>query len=929
MTTPATSTAEGVETRTCNRCGMNETRPISMLKPTITRQPISQTVIAGEKVSFKVVATGATSYQWYYKKPNATSWTKSTKTTATYSLTAKETHNGYQYKCLVSNDAGSVWSDVAVLTVKTEPENELPVITKQPVSLTVFAGEKAVFNVEATNATSYLWYYKKPNTTTWTKSAKTTATYSLTAGTVHNGFQYKCLVSNDAGSVWSDVAELTVNELPENGLPVITTQPASTTVLAGEKVTFKVEATNAVSYLWYYKKPNTSTWTKSNKTTATYSLTAGTVHNGFQYKCLVSNDTGSVWSDVAELTVNELPENELPVITKQPVSLTVFAGEKAVFNVEATNVASYLWYYKKPNTTTWTKSAKTTATYSLTAGTVHNGFQYKCLLSNDTGSVWSDVAELTVNELPENGLPIITTQPASTTVIAGEKVTFMVVASNATSYQWYYRASSSGTWDTIKNNGTNTSYSINTTKAKHSGYQYRCLVSNDVGSVMSDTATLTVKSLPVITTQPASTTVNAGEKVTFKVEATNATSYQWYYRASSSGTWDTIKNNGTNTSYSINTTKAKHSGYQYRCLVSNDVGSVMSDTATLTVKAEPSAVLPIITTQPISLTANAGQSVSFKVTAINATGYLWYYKGPNDTVWTKSSKTTATYSLTAKEVLNGYQYKCQVSNNAGFVWSDIAALTVKVNLISVLPVITTQPASTTVNAGEKVTFKVVASNATSYQWYYRASSSGTWDTIKNNGTNTSYSINTTKAKHSGYQYRCLVSNDVGSVMSDTATLTVKAEPSAVLPIITTQPISLTANAGQSVSFKVTAINATGYLWYYKGPNDTVWTKSSKTTATYSLTAKEVLNGYQYKCQVSNDAGFVWSDTAVLTVKVSLTSVLPVMTTQPTSLTANAGQSVSPRAAAADTMSFLRYCKKPNATSWIKTTKTTPTYTTMA
>ena len=620
--------------------------------------------------------------------------------------------------------------------------------------------------------------------------------------------------------------------------PTITRQPISQTVIAGEKVSFKVVATGATSYQWYYKKPNATSWTKSTKTTATYSLTAKETHNGYQYKCLVSNDAGSVWSDVAVLTVKTEPENELPVITKQPVSLTVFAGEKAVFNVEATNVASYLWYYKKPNTTTWTKSAKTTATYSLTAGTVHNGFQYKCLLSNDTGSVWSDVAELTVNELPENGLPIITTQPASTTVIAGEKVTFMVVASNATSYQWYYRASSSGTWDTIKNNGTNTSYSINTTKAKHSGYQYRCLVSNDVGSVMSDTATLTVK-------------------------------------------------------------------------------------------AEPSAVLPIITTQPISLTANAGQSVSFKVTAINATGYLWYYKGPNDTVWTKSSKTTATYSLTAKEVLNGYQYKCQVSNNAGFVWSDIAALTVKVNLISVLPVITTQPASTTVNAGEKVTFKVVASNATSYQWYYRASSSGTWDTIKNNGTNTSYSINTTKAKHSGYQYRCLVSNDVGSVMSDTATLTVKAEPSAVLPIITTQPISLTANAGQSVSFKVTAINATGYLWYYKGPNDTVWTKSSKTTATYSLTAKEVLNGYQYKCQVSNDAGFVWSDTAVLTVKVSLTSVLPVMTTQPTSLTANAGQSVSPRAAAADTMSFLRYCKKPNATSWIKTTKTTPTYTTMA
>ena len=358
---------------------------------------------------------------------------------------------------------------------------------------------------------------------------------------------------------------------------------------------------------------------------------------------------------------------------------------------------------------------------------------------------------------------------------------------------------------------------------------------------------------PSISSHPSDLTVNAGTKVYFTVVASGKVgylNYQWYYRTSPTGTWNLVKNNGTEATFPL-VTKAMHNGYQYRCLVSNMAGSVYSNFATLTVNANP-----VIITQPKSQTANPGESVSFKLVASNATGYLWYYKASNASSWSKSNKTTATYTLTAKEALNGYQYKCKVSNDAGFVWSDVVKLTVN---SSAKPVITAQPKSQTANPGESVSFKVAAKNATGYLWYYKGPNASSWS--KSSKTTATYSL-TAKEALNGYQYKCKVSNDAGFVWSDIALLTVTASGK---PVITTQPTDATVKAGEKVTFKVVAKNATSYLWYYRKPNATTWTESTKTTDTYSLTAKEALNGYEYICKVSNDAGFVWSMGATLTV----------------------------------------------------------------
>src|SRR5271170_5189237 len=108
--------------------------------PSITTQPASQTVTAGQTASFSVVATGTSTltYQW---KKNGTAISGATATSYTTPATAAS-DNGTSFTVAVTNSVGSATSNAATLTV-----NVPPAITTQPVSQTVTAGHTVTFSV--------------------------------------------------------------------------------------------------------------------------------------------------------------------------------------------------------------------------------------------------------------------------------------------------------------------------------------------------------------------------------------------------------------------------------------------------------------------------------------------------------------------------------------------------------------------------------------------------------------------------------------------------------------------------------------------------------------------------------------------------------------------------------------------------------------
>ncbi len=186
--------------------------------------------------------------------------------------------------------------------------------------------------------------------------------------------------------------------------------------------------------------------------------------------------------------------------------------------------------------------------------------------------------------------PSITTQPANQTVNVGQTATFSVTATGTAplSYQW----SKSGT---NISGATSSSYTTPATTAADNASTFKVVVTNSVGSVTSNAATLTVNAVgaPSITTQPANQTVTVGQTATFSVTATGTAplSYQWQ---SNSGSGFAAISGATSSSYTTPATTTANNGEQFEVVISNSLGNATSSAATLTVSSSSSANVGII-----------------------------------------------------------------------------------------------------------------------------------------------------------------------------------------------------------------------------------------------------------------------------------------------------------------------------------------------
>ena len=258
--------------------------------PSITTQPLSQTVTAGANVTFTVGASGTAplSYQWRLNGANL-----SGATGTTLSLTGVTANQAGSYTCFVTNSAGSATSTAATLTVNPVVA---PSISTQPVGQTVAAGANVSFTIVASGTAplSFQWRLNGANI-----SGATSATLNLAGVTTSHAGSYTCVVTNSAGSATSSAATLTVNTPP-----TITTQPTSQSVTAGANVSFTIAAsgTAPLSYQWRLNGANIS-----GATSATLNLTSVATNQAGNYTCVVTNTAGSVTSSAATLTVNPAP----------------------------------------------------------------------------------------------------------------------------------------------------------------------------------------------------------------------------------------------------------------------------------------------------------------------------------------------------------------------------------------------------------------------------------------------------------------------------------------------------------------------------------------------------------------------------------------------------------------------------------------------
>ncbi|MGC3988475.1 MAG: DUF3500 domain-containing protein [Chthoniobacteraceae bacterium] len=268
--------------------------------------------------------------------------------------------------------------------------------------------------------------------------------------------------------------------------PSISADPASTTAAAGSTASFSVTATGSgtLTYQWYKDAAAIS-----GATSSSYSIASTTTDDAGSYDVMVTSEYGVSTSAVATLTISS-SSGTTPEITGEPESLTVNEGDSAAFSVTATGsgTLSYQWYKGDAPI-----DGATGATYSIASVSTTDTGSYYAVVSNDVGSATSTVASLAVSTSSGTS-PAVSTDPASLTVVAGNSATFTAAASGTgtLSWQWYKD-------DTAIDGATNSSYTIAATTTDDAGAYY-AIVSNDVGSAQTTTATLTVTaSLPVVT----------------------------------------------------------------------------------------------------------------------------------------------------------------------------------------------------------------------------------------------------------------------------------------------------------------------------------------------------------------------------------------------------------------------------------------------
>jgi hypothetical protein len=395
-------------------------------------------------------------------------------------------------------------------------------------SQTVVTNTNATFTTVATGTgLTYQWSVSTDGGTTFTTLANVapysgTTTNVLSITTVpasYNGNYYMCTVAGSSPCLTADTvpASLIVGDTG------IATDPSGVALCNSGSATFTVVSSGTVvSYQWQedqglgYNNITNGTVngvTYAGANSATLSLSGlTTANNGYNYSVIVTGPANGATSQNALLTVNQGVS-----FATNPTNQTVcYTGGSATFTANATGtVSNFQWQYSADGTTwanvvdatpvgvTYSGSTSGSLVVTTTAATPVSGTYYYRAVANASApctNVNSSSAQLIINN------PTVTTQPAATTVVAGNTATYTVAATASTlplTYQWQYSTNGTTGWaNVVDATPVNSTYSGNTTNtlsvtmdaistASTANY-YRVIVTSGGCSVISNAGQMTV-----------------------------------------------------------------------------------------------------------------------------------------------------------------------------------------------------------------------------------------------------------------------------------------------------------------------------------------------------------------------------------------------------------------------------------------------------
>ncbi len=745
---------------------------------------------------------------------------------------------------------------------------DAPTVEKGPKDAKVTDGKDASFSVEVTvpeksqdkyKDIKYQWQVKAAGADDFTDlkdaegsiSGATTAKLELTGVAYsQNGEVYQCLVTYTeidgktpkTAAYGTDVKqEASLTVLKDASKLNITTDPKNVSVKEEESASFTVEATpgydgDQLTYQWQMAKDDKEKFEDiEGATAATYTIESTTEdQTGTQYRCKVTEvdengaaitwgkDTGdgTLTSEAAELTVTKeilyKVTVENGILDDGSTSGSYKAGTSVTITANVPDGQRFVkWSCDNDKVKLKDTSSETTSFEMPTFDKEDTEFTIKAELASAYG--------ITITKEPENA-----------TVSAGKSATFSVEASSDYEmvYEWQADYHNGNGYQKV---GKDSSYTIKKVNKELSGTTLKCIISLKENP---DTTVTTQEVVLNVDAEDYSVTVNngsaspdsckAGDTVTIKAD--DAEEGKVFKK------WKVVKG-------SVNLEDAS----------SPETSFVMpkSDVELTAEYKEENGIQ--ITSQPESVSTPEGGSASFSVAASSSheLSYQWQ-EDKGDGNGFQNVGNEESYSISSvSSSLNGARYRCVITAKDDAevtITSNEALLTVTASTYTIK--INNGSASATESvAGQVIT--VTANDAPEGQEFEK------WVVVKGKP-------NLADATSKETTFTMPAAN---------VELDVKYQKQIGAPTIDKQPESTTVFAGSSTNFKVEASgDELSYQWQLdKGDGNGFQDISGATSATYRVYTEDCsMNGYRYQCLVSNRAGSVTSDAAVLTVTYKIT-----------------------------------------------------------
>jgi hypothetical protein len=865
------------------------------LTPHISVQPaVLQATTVGGSASFSVTADGSPTLTYQWLTNGVTGATNvvgnggaySTATTSTLNITGATADQALTYQVVVGNTFGSVTSSPSVLTVSSSP-----VITVQPLSQTNNAGATVNFSVTATGAAplAYQWQTNGVNVGDGVVvSGSATSTLTLTGISDPWALSYQVIITNSSGSATSSPALLKVIDPP-----VISSSPASQSVLVGSTVNFTVSTSSGTTPFTYIWQTNNGSGFAtignggivSGATSATLTLTAVPTSYALDYRVILSNAAGSATSSPAATLSVHVPA----FIVVQPVSETRIINQAAGLSVTAAGDATLVYQWQQTNSASggFTNlvnggpvSGATSSTLSISSLTANWASSYQVVVTNNYASATSSVASLSLAPSGTTSLSISNNSfeyPHS----AGQQIYCSGTPGTYTYVSGWINVVNSGYWDINIPSGVTNTDGTQVLESYNGGGGVQGYIYQELTNAWIPGAVYT---MTCRAGQP-----NGGNAAhtldTVSIDADNGGTLTQLSYATLSNAKPGLYNYTVTYTSTGSEAGDGHPVVAYHVPSGNAVGGMWVDDYAITMSTDP-----LITSQPASVTNSVGSTNSFAVTAGGATlSYQWQANGGSGYTNLSnggkfSGATSSVLTIAGATGNEAISYQVIVSNSFNVVTSTVATL-------SLPPAISTEPAAlTALLVGGSGSLNVVADGSPTLSYQWQANGGSGYTNLTDVGAFTGSAtptLNITGATaNQSLTYQVVVANGIGSVTSTPAVVAVSSSP-----VITVQPLSQTNNAGSTVNFSVTATGTAplAYQWLTNGVNiGDGGIVSGSATSTLTLTGISDPWALSYSVIITNASGSATSSPAATLTVIDP----PVITASPSSTSVTLGGTVN-------------------------------------